>query len=231
MTRMAFDLSEVADNTPEHRAICEDIIKKGDLVGMKMCEPLRADKTQVRFPGAAGGPEWGGGAFDPQRSLFIFNSNEMGYVERLVKRGDEWHMTTARFVDPKTQTPCHIPPWGELIAVDVNTAEVAWRSRLGVTDHFPEGKRDTGRGQQWRADRDRQRRHLHRRHRRCALPRLRQQDRQGVVDLQAGLFGARHAHDLSGQGWAAICGHRGDRRVLSQQPGRRRQSDGVRAAK
>jgi quinoprotein glucose dehydrogenase len=146
LTRMSFDLSEVADNTPEHRAVCEGIIKKGDLVGSKMFEPLRDDRTMVHFPGAAGGPEWGGGAFDPKQGLFIFNSNQVGYVERLVKRDDgEWHMTSARFVDPKTQTPCQVGPWGELIAVNVNTAEVAWRSRLGVTDYFPEGKRDTGR--------------------------------------------------------------------------------------
>jgi quinoprotein glucose dehydrogenase len=111
-----------------------------------MFEPLRDDRTMIHFPGAAGGPEWGGGAFDPKQGLFIFNSNQVGYVERLVKRDNgEWHMTSARFVDPKTQTPCQVGPWGELIAVDVNTAEVAWRSRLGVTDYFPEGKRDTGR--------------------------------------------------------------------------------------
>lgn len=146
MTRMSFDLSEVANDTPEHRAVCEGIIKKGDLVGSKMFEPLRDDRTMIHFPGAAGGPEWGGGAFDPQRSLFIFNSNQVGYVERLVKRDNgEWHMTSTRFVDPKTQTPCQVGPWGELIAVNVNTAEVAWRSRLGVTDYFPEGKKDTGR--------------------------------------------------------------------------------------
>lgn len=146
LTRMRFDLSEVADVTPEHRAICEGIIKKDQLVGSKMFEPLRDDRTIVRFPGAAGGPEWGGGAFDPQRSLFIFSSNQVGYVERLVKRDNgEWHMTSARFIDPKTQTPCQAPPWGELIAVNVNTADVVWRSRLGVTDYFPDGKKDTGR--------------------------------------------------------------------------------------
>jgi quinoprotein glucose dehydrogenase len=146
MTRMSFDLSEVANDTPEHRAVCEGIIKKGDLVGSKMFEPLRDDRTMVHFPGAAGGPEWGGGAYDPKRSLFIFNSNQVGYVERLIKRDNgEWHMTSARFVDPKTQTPCQVGPWGELIAVDVNKAEVVWRSRLGVTDYFPEGKKDTGR--------------------------------------------------------------------------------------
>jgi quinoprotein glucose dehydrogenase len=52
---------------------------------------------------------------------------------------------SARFVDPKTNTPCQVPPWGELIAVDVNTADVVWRTRLGVTDSFPEGKKNTGR--------------------------------------------------------------------------------------
>ncbi len=63
-----------------------------------------------------------------------------------MKRDDgEWNMTSARFVDPKTQTPCQKGPWGELIAVNVNTGDVAWRSVLGVTDHFPAGKQATGR--------------------------------------------------------------------------------------
>ncbi len=146
MTRMAFDMSEVADITPEHRAACQELIKKGGWVGSKMYEPLRDDVPMIRFPGAEGGPEWGGAAFDPKLGLYIFNSNQVGYVEKLVKRPDgEWNMTTTRFIDPKTRAPCHIPPWGELIAVDVNTAEIAWRRRLGVTDHFPEGKQDTGR--------------------------------------------------------------------------------------
>ena len=146
MTRMAFDLSEVADNTPEHQAICQGIIDKGQLVGSGMFEPIRDDRAMIRFPGAAGGPEWGGGAFDPKQGLFVFNSNQLGYVEKLVQRADgEWNMTAARFVDPKTQTPCQKGPWGELIAVNVNTGDIAWRSLLGVTDHFPEGKKDTGR--------------------------------------------------------------------------------------
>lgn len=146
MTRMAFDLSEVADNTPEHQAICQGIVDKGQLVGSGMFEPIRDDRAMIRFPGAAGGPEWGGGTFDPRQGLFIFNSNQLGYVEKLVKRDDgEWNMTTARFVDPKTQTPCQKGPWGELIAVNVNTGDIAWRSILGVTDYFPEGKQNTGR--------------------------------------------------------------------------------------
>ncbi|MYI75883.1 MAG: PQQ-binding-like beta-propeller repeat protein, partial [Acidobacteria bacterium] len=36
-------------------------------------------------------------------------------------------------------------PWGELIAVDAATADIAWRVPLGVSDQLPEGRRNTGR--------------------------------------------------------------------------------------
>ena len=70
MTRMAFDLSEVADNTPEHRAICQGIIDKGQLVGSKMFEPIRDDRTMIRFPGAAGGVTFIGGTDDARFRAF-----------------------------------------------------------------------------------------------------------------------------------------------------------------
>ena len=37
--------------------------------------------------------------------------------------------------------PCFRPPWGRLIAVNVNTGDFAWEVPLGVTDTLPEGKR------------------------------------------------------------------------------------------
>ena len=40
--------------------------------------------------------------------------------------------------------PCIRPPWGRLVAVDANTGEIAWATRLGITEELPEGKRDTG---------------------------------------------------------------------------------------
>src|SRR5205823_855045 len=41
--------------------------------------------------------------------------------------------------------PCQKPPWGQLIAVNANTGDIAWKVRLGVTDELPEGKKNTGR--------------------------------------------------------------------------------------
>ena len=146
ITRMSFDMRELADITPEHTAACRAIVDKDNMVGSTMFEPLRDDHFQIRFPGGAGGPEWGGGAFDPRLGLLIFGVNQIGYAEKLVRSADgEWSQIGGRFVDPKTRTPCQKPPYGELLAVDVNSGNVAWRSTIGVTDAFPEGKQNTGR--------------------------------------------------------------------------------------
>jgi quinoprotein glucose dehydrogenase len=70
----------------------------------------------------------------------------MGVIDKLVQSADgRWSATSTRFIDPQTRSPCQKTPWGELIAVNVNTGKVAWRSVLGVTDAFPEGKQNTGR--------------------------------------------------------------------------------------
>jgi glucose dehydrogenase len=41
--------------------------------------------------------------------------------------------------------PCQKPPWGELMAVDVASGEIAWRVPLGKTDELAESRRKTGR--------------------------------------------------------------------------------------
>ena len=43
----------------------------------------------IIFPGVDGGGEWGGPAFDPQTGLLYVNSNEMGWLLKLVPRSDE----------------------------------------------------------------------------------------------------------------------------------------------
>jgi quinoprotein glucose dehydrogenase len=48
------------------------------------------------------------------------------------------------FADPKTGTPCWAPPWGELIAVQVSTGEIAWRVPLGFTQALGEKGPKTG---------------------------------------------------------------------------------------
>jgi quinoprotein glucose dehydrogenase len=40
--------------------------------------------------------------------------------------------------------PCYKPPWGELVAVNAATGEIAWSTPLGVMDALPEGKQLVG---------------------------------------------------------------------------------------
>jgi len=147
LARMSFDISELANVSPEHTAACQALIDKdGGAIGSKMFEPLRADRPSIRFPGGAGGPVWGGGVFDPRLGYFIFNSNNIGYLEKIQQGPDgAWTHVGGRFWDSATRSPCQKPPWGELIAVNVNTGDVAWRSILGVSENLPSGKQNTGR--------------------------------------------------------------------------------------
>jgi len=146
LARNSFDLSEVADLTPEHRAVCQAMIDKDHLTGSKRFDPIPLDHAIIRFPGGEGGPEWAGGAFDPKLGLFIVNTNNFGYIEKLVQQpSGEWNMTSGRFVDPKTRLYCQQPPWGMLTAVNVNTGDIAWQVNLGISDLLPEGKKNTGR--------------------------------------------------------------------------------------
>ena len=48
-----------------------------------------------------------------------------------------------RYADPKGWS-CLNPPWGELIAVNGNTGDIAWRSPLGEADDFGEAGKKTG---------------------------------------------------------------------------------------
>jgi len=146
LARSSFSLDEVANLTPEQHAACQGMIDKDHLTGSKRFEPIPADHAIIRFPGGEGGPEWAGGAFDPKLGLFIVNTNNFGYIEKLVQQpGGEWNMTSGRFVDRKTGLYCQNPPWGMLSAVNVNTGDIVWQANLGISDILPEGKKDTGR--------------------------------------------------------------------------------------
>jgi quinoprotein glucose dehydrogenase len=146
LARASFAMDELANLTPVQHAACQALIDKDHLTGSTRFEPIPADHGIVRFPGGEGGPEWAGGAFDPKLGLFIVNTNNFGYIEKLVKQADgEWNMTSGRFVDRKTGLYCQNPPWGQLTAVNVNTGDIAWQVHLGISDILPEGKKDTGR--------------------------------------------------------------------------------------
>ena len=128
-------------------------------------------KASLNMP-SNGGSNWGGSAVDPTTGLIYINTSEggsIGFIEKRKAGADYGRGTagstqtydraslsgpgayssfSASFKDANGKSvtlPCIRPPWGRLIAVNANTGEIAWQTRLGVTDDLPEGKKDTGR--------------------------------------------------------------------------------------
>jgi quinoprotein glucose dehydrogenase len=77
----------------------------------------------------------------------VMNVAQWGHME---KRGSEYVRTSpygpyARFWNPETRIPCQNPPFGELIAVDLASGDIAWRSVLGRIEALEaSGVRETG---------------------------------------------------------------------------------------
>lgn len=153
LSRNTISRAELYQDTPEHKAWCEALVDDNDMyLSAEPYTPIRLNQYTVTYPGTQGGVNWGGGTFDPTSGLFIVNVNNMGQPMRLVPTPDGQsyinsgeYAGTRRFWNPETRLHCAATPWGQLVAVDVNSGEVAWRSTLGVTDTLPERSRNTGR--------------------------------------------------------------------------------------
>ena len=107
----------------------------------------------IEQPGYAGGSNWGGGAWDPQRHLLIANVMELPFVVTLIPRdqlaaeydsgaykGWEFARMTGtpygmrrQLLDSPLGVPCTAPPWGKLVAVDLANGKVAWEKPLGTS--------------------------------------------------------------------------------------------------
>ena len=146
LARASIAPGEIADTTPALKAYCEKLVADRNLRFGARFEPISSDRPMIHFPSSEGGPEWGGGGFDPKLGLFIINTNNRGAIEQLVKNPDgSWRFTGGSFHEPTSRMLCQPPPWGELWAVNVNTGHIAWHVPLGVTDAAPAGKQNTGR--------------------------------------------------------------------------------------
>jgi quinoprotein glucose dehydrogenase len=150
LARQSFDMAtDFATLTPEHTAACKAFAASKKAVGSVAFSTIPSGNAIIRFPGSGGGPEWGGGAFDPKHGFYIINTNDMGTIEGLeAKPGGYWGSTEGAdsfFMTQDTHLMCQTPPWGSLTAVDVNTGKIAWRTTLGVTDSLPEALQKTGR--------------------------------------------------------------------------------------
>ena len=107
----------------------------------------------IERPGYAGGSNWGGGAWDPERKLLIANVMDLPMVVTLIPRGKlgaeydsglykDWEFARQtgtpyamrrKLLDSPWGAPCIAPPWGKLVAVDLAQGKIAWEKPLGTS--------------------------------------------------------------------------------------------------
>ncbi len=131
--------------------------------------PGAPPRSTILFPGSIGGANWGGSAADPSLGYVFVNTMDeasIGWIERRTGRNGRANWvrnsvvgTTSRFQwsdgdeqgpgnlvgSGEKAWPCQRPPWGNLVAVDVRTGDIAWRVPLGITEQLPAARQRTGR--------------------------------------------------------------------------------------
>jgi glucose dehydrogenase len=143
IARMTFAPHEIAKVTPEHEAYCKGLLELegGALTGGPYAQ--YGPKLSVIFPGWTGGGNWNGSAFNPDLGYLFFPTQDHGMLNKMVKSERAENMWTrsgpdktppmlgTNFWDGRKGWPCQQPPWGELVAVNANTGDIAWRVPLG----------------------------------------------------------------------------------------------------
>jgi quinoprotein glucose dehydrogenase len=113
----------------------------------------------IMRPSTGGGPNWGGGAFDPQRNLLVTNLSKVAMwlqllpqtnIEQAVEfnsaagapmgppaviQGTDYAIQQRVFLSPLFN-PCTAPPWSSLVAVDLDAGKIAWDVPLGTLEEL-----------------------------------------------------------------------------------------------
>ena len=148
--RNTFRMEELYDRSPEHAGFCKELFETNQMKIGAPYTPLPLEGNALFFPSTLGGGNWGGVSVDPSLGLLFVNVMHIGQWGHMEKRGAEYVRTSAygpyaRFWNRDTHIPCQNPPFGEMIAVDLASGDIAWRKPLGRIEALEAiGVRDTG---------------------------------------------------------------------------------------
>jgi quinoprotein glucose dehydrogenase len=136
-------LDDAFDLTPELKALAQREMQRYRLGPLFTPPSLEGSLVQ---PGPAGTVSWGGGSFDPEtHMLYVKTSNSLGNLRLRKYDQATTRNPLARFSDHdwvgyelinastnfSDGLPMNRPPYGTLVAYDMNRGEIAWRVPFG----------------------------------------------------------------------------------------------------
>ena len=151
LVQMTVSRNNLYKGEPQHQAYCEKLVDDNNMKLGGPFMPIAFNRYSVSPPGPAGGINYWGASYDPKLRLYVSNTNNMFQPMRIIIRPDGSYVNsgplagTRRFGDPERKLLCGPTPWGELVAVNMDTGDIAYRKTLGVSDNLPPGLQDTGR--------------------------------------------------------------------------------------
>jgi quinoprotein glucose dehydrogenase len=143
--KQGFGFNDLVDFTPEIKAAALEAIKDYR-VGPLFTPPSR--EGTIVMPGAIGGAGWGGGALDPASGTIYIKTTNQPALYKMIQptRTDtldadysaDLSAQTLRVVIPAKDSgqrplslPISKPPYGTLVAIDLNTGDTKWDVPLG----------------------------------------------------------------------------------------------------
>ncbi|MEJ1936141.1 hypothetical protein WDZ92_38600, partial [Nostoc sp. NIES-2111] len=101
------------------------------------------------IPGNIGGLHWGGVTWSPSHQMLVMPVNDLPAIIRLIPAADfktarrqfpdretteqqgASHAMSREFFRSPSGLPCLTPPWGWLVGIHTQTADIAWKVPLG----------------------------------------------------------------------------------------------------
>ncbi|MBV9442821.1 MAG: PQQ-binding-like beta-propeller repeat protein [Acidobacteriaceae bacterium] len=139
LSKNTFSIGDLYDRSPEQAHFCKELLETNHMTIGGPYSPLPLGGNVLFFPSTLGGGNWGGVSIDPQLGLLYANVMNIGQWGHMAKQDSGYVRTSAygtyaRFWNRETHVPCQNPPFGELIAVNLASGDIAWRSVLGTVE-------------------------------------------------------------------------------------------------
>jgi quinoprotein glucose dehydrogenase len=129
---------DLVDFTPEIHKEAMDIVAKYDH-GPLFTPP--SERGIIQVPGVAGGANWSGGTIDPETGTLYVGTYRLPFVVSVRKPGASESsydfVGEFRYLPGPRGLPLLKPPFGSIVAIDMNTGEHRWRIPVGRGELIP----------------------------------------------------------------------------------------------